>query len=510
MSENHGSLRCAYTATAVRQLDDVAINRYGIPGIILMRRAGAATLAALLDRWPVTGSITVLCGAGNNAGDGYIVAGLAALKGIRAEVKWLVSPDKLKGDARLAWQWAAQQDVRIESYTSSPDLAGDVIVDALLGTGLQGEVRESYLGPIVAINNSGRPVVAVDIPSGLDADTGMVMGACVTADLTVTFIGLKCGLFTGDGVQFKGVLQFEDLEVPESVYANVECTADILDIEELLKLMPPRQKNAHKGDFGHLLLVGGDRGMPGSIAMAAIAAARTGAGLTSVATRQEHVTPLVTMQPEIMVNGVNSGQEFESLLDNESKRFSMVVIGPGLGQTAWSEQMLQVVLKSKKPLVVDADGLNLIAGKNALNRDNWVLTPHPGEAGRLLHCTAGEVQKNRFEAVKLLQRQYGGVVLLKGAGTLICDGRTTSICPYGNPGMSSGGMGDVLTGIIGGLICQGLSLSHATQLGACLHAKAADMVASRTGEIGLMATDLFADLRRLINNRSNNGALSGG
>lgn len=503
MSEYRGALRCAYISSAVRQLDDIAINQCGIPGIILMRRAGAATLAALLDRWPATGSITVFCGAGNNAGDGYIVAGLAAQKGITAEVKWLQSPDKLKADAQRAWQWAAQQDVRIESYASSPDLSGDLIVDALLGTGIQGQVRESYLGAMVAINNCSRPVVAVDIPSGLNADTGMVMGACVTADLTVTFIGLKCGLFTGDGPQYTGILQFEDLEVPEIAYANVEHAAEILDIEELLKLLPPRRKNAHKGNFGHLLLVGGDSGMPGSIAMAAIAAARTGAGLTSVATRQEHVTPLVTMQPEIMVNGVGSGQEFAPLLDSESKRFSVVVIGPGLGQTAWSEQMLQVVLNSKNPLVVDADGLNLIAGKNAVHRDNWVLTPHPGEAGRLLNSTAGEVQKNRFEAVKLLQQQYGGVVLLKGAGTLICDGRTTSICPYGNPGMSSGGMGDVLTGIIGALICQGLPLLQATQLGACLHAKAADMVAFRTGEIGLLATDLFPDLRQLINNRGN-------
>jgi len=506
MSDNHGSLRCAYTSASVRQLDDVAINGCGIPGIKLMRRAGAATLAALLERWPSTTSLIVLCGAGNNAGDGYIVAGLAALKGITAEVKWLVSPDKLKGDARLAWQWSEQQGVGIDSYTSSPDLAADVIVDALLGTGLQGEVRDSYVGPILAINNCGKPVVAVDIPSGLNADTGIAMGTCVSADLTVTFIGLKCGLFTGDGTRYVGELQFEALDVPQSAYSDVEHAAEILDIDDLLKLLPPRHKNAHKGNFGHLLLVGGDRGMPGSIAMAAIAAARTGAGLTSVATRQEHVTSLVTMQPEIMVNGVDSGQEFEPMLDSEAKRYSAVVIGPGLGQTAWSEQMLHQVLNSQQPLVIDADGLNLIAGKAESKRDNWILTPHPGEAGRLLKCATAEVQQNRFEAVKLIQKQYGGVILLKGAGTLICDGGTTSICPYGNPGMSTGGMGDVLTGIIGALVCQGLPLLAATQLGACLHAKAADMVASRTGEVGLLATDLFTDLRRLINNRSDSGA----
>ena len=510
MNEYRGSLRCAYTSAAVRQLDEVAINRYGIPGIVLMRRAGAATLAALLDRWPSTTSLIVLCGAGNNAGDGYIVAGLAAQKGITAEVKWLVAPDRLKGDARLAWQWAEQQGVGIESYSSSSELNGDVIVDALLGTGLQGNVRDSYLEPVLAINSCEKPIVAVDIPSGLNADTGMAMGACVEADLTVTFIGLKCGLFTGDGTRYTGELRFENLEVPASAYTEVEIAAQILDIEELLQAFPPRRKNAHKGHFGHLLLVGGDKGMPGSIAMAAIAAAKTGAGLTSVATHQEHVAPLITMQPEIMVNGVDSGQEFEPLLDSESNRYSAVVIGPGLGQTAWSEQMLQVVLNSTQPLVVDADGLNLIAGKSESKRDNWVLTPHPGEAGRLLNCSTAEVQQNRFDAVTSIQKQYGGVVLLKGAGTLICDGGTISICPYGNPGMSAGGMGDVLTGIIGGLICQGLSLSRATQLGVCLHAKAADLVASRTGEVGLMATDLFTDLRQLINNRGNSGAVKSG
>ncbi len=507
MSDHRVSQSTVFTSAAVRQLDQIAINQYGIPGIILMRRAGAAALAAVLDRWSATQSICVLCGAGNNAGDGYIVAGLAAQKGIAVNVRWLTAPEKLQGDAGLAWQWAKQQGVRIESYRSPADLQGDVIVDALLGTGLKGEVRESYRDSIVAINNSGLPVVAIDVPSGLNSDTGMVMGTCVTADLTVTFIALKCGLYTGDGIHHAGTIQLENLDVPESAFANITHTAEILDIEKLGRQLPPRHKNANKGFFGHLLLVGGDVGMPGSIAMAAIASARTGAGLTSVATRPGHIAPLISMQPEIMIRGVDSGQEFEPLLDVDTRQYSAVVVGPGLGRTAWSEQMLQVVLKSTYPLVVDADGLNLIASKTGLHRDNWVLTPHPGEAGRLLHCTGREVQENRFAAVKSIQEQYGGVVLLKGAGTLICDGTTTCICPYGNPGMSTGGMGDVLSGIVGALICQGLSFTQAAHLGACLHSKAADMAAIHTGEIGLMATDLFPYIRRLINDRHNNEAL---
>jgi NAD(P)H-hydrate epimerase len=200
-----------------------------------------------------------------------------------------------------------------------------------------------------------------------------------------------------------------------------------------------------------------------------------------------------------MVHGIESGQEVESLLVEGGLRYQAMVIGPGLGQSAWSQQMLQAVLRCDRPMVVDADGLNLLARMPPVRRDNWVLTPHPGEAARLLGVEAGQVQKDRFAAVRALQEKFGGVALLKGAGTLIADDRSIALCPYGNPGMASGGMGDVLTGVIGSLIAQGLPIYQAACLGACLHARAADLQASTHGEVGLLATDLYEDIRTLIN-----------
>jgi hydroxyethylthiazole kinase-like uncharacterized protein yjeF len=489
----------AYTSAQVRVLDDLAITRESIPGIVLMRRAGEATLQSLLVRWPDIQGISVICGAGNNAGDGYIIAGLAAMRGLATEVRWVVPPEKLKGDASKAWQWAIEQGVSVAAFTVQQTLLGQVIVDALLGTGLNGAVRESYQLAIDQINASGLPVVSVDIPSGINADTGSVMGSAVSADLTVTFIGLKRGLFTAEGKDHAGELNFSDLGVPASIYSGIEGAVEILDLEQLKSHLVPRRRNAHKGDFGHLLLVGGDLGMPGSIAMASAVAARAGAGLVSVATRPEHMAPLITNRPEAMVHGIESGQELESLLADGGLRYQAMVIGPGLGQSAWSQQMLQAVLRCQGPLVVDADGLNLVARMPPCRRDNWILTPHPGEAARLLGVEVREVQGDRFGAVRALQEKFGGVALLKGAGTLIAADHEIALCPYGNPGMASGGMGDVLTGVIGALIAQGLPIFQAACLGACLHARAADLQVASYGEVGLLATDLYEDIRALIN-----------
>ncbi len=489
----------AYTSAQVRALDEQAILGESIPGIVLMRRAGEVTFNTLLQRWPDIKRLSVVCGAGNNAGDGYIIAGLAAMRGLDSEVRWIVPPEKLTGDASTAWQWALEQGAMVTGFSAQEELTGQVIVDALLGTGLSGDVRDAYRPAIDQINAANIPVVAVDIPSGINADTGAVMGLAVQADLTVTFIGRKRGLFTDEGKEHAGELIFSDLGVPASIYSTITSDVLILDLAQLKSGLAPRRRNAHKGTYGHLLLIGGDLGMPGSIAMASAAAARTGAGLVSVATRPAHMTPLITQRPEVMVHGVASGQELESLLVEGGRGYQAIVVGPGLGHTAWSEQMFQAVLRCERPMVVDADGLNLLARTTADPRENWVLTPHPGEAARLLGITVSEVQKDRFSAISALQQKYGGVILLKGAGTLIADAQQIALCPYGNPGMASGGMGDVLTGVIGGLVAQGMHLFTAACLAACLHARAADRQAARYGEVGLLATDLYADIRALLN-----------
>jgi NAD(P)H-hydrate epimerase len=402
----------------------------------------------------------------------------------------------ISGDALQARQQAVANGVNIRPYDEGELLGVGVIVDAMLGTGLGGEVRDAYREAIEAVNVSGAPVLAVDIPSGLCSDTGRVLGAAVRADLTVTFIGLKRGLFTQAAADHVGAIYFSDLAVPPEIYAQVESRCSRLELEALLERLPERPATAHKGLYGTVLVVGGDYGMAGAAAMAAEAALRCGTGLVRVATRPEHVAALVARVPEAMPQGVESGEDFAPLLEAAD----VLVVGPGLGQSAWSEHLLQRALASGKPMVLDADGLNLLADGRAgaaQAQENRVLTPHPGEAARLLDSTTGDVQADRFAAVAALQQRYGGAVVLKGNGSLIADGNEVLLSDYGNPGMASGGMGDVLSGVIGALLAQGLPAVEAAALGVCLHGAAADL-AAEDGQRGLVATDLMPHLRALL------------
>jgi NAD(P)H-hydrate epimerase len=521
-----------YTAKAVRELDRRAIEDEGIPGIVLMKRAGSEAFDALLARWPAPDKITVFCGGGNNGGDGYIIAGLAQQALIPVEIIQLADAQKLSGDAHRAWVFANAAGVAMQSWqsyqSSGTQLTNSVIVDALLGTGISGEVRADYHAAITCINQSKLPVLAVDIPSGLCSDTGAVRGIAVEAAMTVSFIGLKVGLLTGRGPALVGELMYRGLTVPEIVYEDsadkpMPVAAQRLELEALLSTFPRRERDAHKGRFGHVLVIGGDKGYGGAVAMSAEAALRVGAGLVSVATRPEHVPALLARRPELMVKGVTSGQELEPYLQGPT----LIVIGPGLGRSPWSEQMLQKAIASGLPMVVDADALNILSegrvgAKASVATDadtsRWVLTPHPGEAARLLGCSNADIQADRLAACCEIAKKYSATVLLKGAGTLIAGSAMTGeqakagggatdsaaelslwLCPYGNPGMASGGMGDVLAGIIGGLLAQGLEASTATCLGACLHSVAADRAAAASGEKGLLASDLFVPLRQLVN-----------
>ena len=316
------------------------------------------------------------------------------------------------------------------------------------------------------------------------------------ADMTVTFIGLKRGLFTLDAADLVGAVRFSDLAVPQEIYQQVDCDCSRLELEPLLDRLPARPATAHKGMFGNVLIVGGDHGMAGAAAMAAEAALRCGSGLVRVATRPEHVGALVGRTPEVMPRGVKSGQELAPLLEAAD----VLVVGPGLGQSPWSEQLLQSAAGSGKPMVLDADALNLLAAGRTIPervRDSWILTPHPGEAARLLDCSTAEVQADRFAAVGALQQRYGGVAVLKGNGTLIAGEAGMLLSDYGNPGMASGGMGDVLSGVIGSLLGQQLAPLEAAALGVCLHGAAADLAAEQ-GQRGLAATDLIAPMRTLL------------
>lgn len=492
-----------YTAAEVRELDRLAIEEHGIAASYLMKRAGRAAFEVLLEQWPEVDRLTVYCGIGNNAGDGYVIAALAAQRRLHVDVVQLGDVAALSGAAKAAYDYACQEQVSILKWsdvnTAHQLPHGGVLVDALLGTGLTRNVEGDYADAITAINNSGLPVLAVDMPSGLCADTGTVKGCAVKAQLTTTFIGLKRGLLTGRGPALSGEVFFDDLDVPSAIYSEVNAQVDRLNLHHLLTALPEREADAHKGHFGHVMVIGGDLGFGGAGMMAAEAAARMGAGLVSLATRPEHVVASLARQPEIMAVGVTSGQELEPLL----KRPSVLVIGPGLGRSPWSEQMLLQAAQSGLPMIVDADALALLASTSIVEPsaypNNWILTPHPGEAAALLECDVASVQADRFAAVIQLQQRYGGVVILKGAGSLVKgEDEHIGLVSDGNPGMASGGMGDVLSGILAGLLAQGLTAAEAAELGATLHACAADFAAEEVGQRSLLATDVIPYICELL------------
>ncbi len=483
-----------YTAQQTRELDRQAIEVHGIPGLTLMQRAGAFAFDCLRRHFPDARRIVVVCGPGNNGGDGHVVARLAHEAGLSVRVLLPTDPDRLKGDAATCAEERRLAGVADEPWDPSALEGADLVVDALLGTGLDRPVKENLAAVIEALNASGRPVLAIDVPSGLNADTGQPMGCAVHALLTTTFIGRKRGLYTGEGPEFAGEIEFDALGVPGLVHDAVPTRVTLLGLEALLEQLGPRPRTAHKGRFGHVLVVGGAPGFSGAARMAAEAAARTGAGLVSLATHPEHAAFATLLRPELMPHAVAGPEDLVPLLE----RATVVAVGPGLGRGAWGSALLSRLLEQDAPLVVDADALNLLATEPC-RRDDWVLTPHPGEAARMLGCGTAEVQADRFAAVEALAERYGGTIVLKGAGTLVREPEGgIGVCPLGNPGMASGGMGDVLTGIIAGLIAQGLFPAGAAALGVCLHAAAADLAAGE-GERGLLASDVIARLRSLIN-----------
>lgn len=487
--------RNLYFAKQVRELDRLTIDQEGTPGLDLMERAGLAAFSELRHLWPQYKVLGVLCGAGNNGGDGFVVARLAHEAGYNVSV-WQLGDCDIGGDAFSAREKMEVAGLHVKVFDQGELWLQEIIVDGLLGTGLDKEVKEQWRGAIEAINKShemGTRVLALDIPSGLHADTGCVLGAAVRADCCVSFIGLKLGLFVGQGPDYCGALAFDDLGVSPNVYDQVSPAAKRLSYSSAASVMPPRQPTANKDHFGYVLVIGGDLGMSGAARLAGEASARVGAGLVSVATRKEHAAVISAGVPELMCHGVDDVESLMALLH----RASVVAIGCGLGRNQWGQALFSILKKIKLPLVVDADALNLLA-VNPGKRDNWILTPHPGEAARLLGQTVDEVQSDRIAAAIEIQKKYGGVVVLKGAGTVIVDAQEDiCICSDGNPGMASGGMGDVLTGVIAGLLAQGISLTQAAQLGVCLHARAGDL-AAKEGQRGLLASDLFPVLRRLL------------
>ena len=491
-----------YTAAQVQRLDKCAIEDHGIPGIDLMELAGCSVFEQAVLKFPKSRNWLVFCGGGNNAGDGYIVARLARQAGLEALVCALKSMDSLSGDAATAasrWHEAGGQTrawpVReIGSY--------DLLVDALLGTGLDRAPVGPYGDAIELINQAVAGVVAVDIPSGLNADTGQVMGTAVAADLTVTFIGRKRGLYTADGPDFAGGIEFSDLKTPDSVKDSIQDSGILIRENEIRKNLSTRPKNSHKGSFGWVLGVGGNAGMSGALRLCGEAALRSGAGKVTLATHPAHAALLNLACPELMVRGVERQEQLHDLL----RPVDVVVAGTGLGRDSWAEELFRACMKTGAHVVLDADGLNILASRFTEMADcdiphgNWILTPHPAEAGRLLGIPASEVQADRVTWAQQLAQRYGAVVVLKGCGTVIADQNGCyAICPLGNPGMASAGSGDVLAGVIGALLAQGLNLWAAATTGVVAHARAGDIAAGLLGERGMLASDITRQLPTVLN-----------
>ncbi len=499
-----------YRVASVVQLEQLAINQYDIPAYELMQRAGRAVFDLIHTKYSRCKNILVLCGAGNNAGDGYVVARLLRQADYDVSVVSLIDPEKLQNEARqayLAWCEVGQ------NY--QPDMAyikkAGIIVDALLGTGLQREVSAEWAKWIDAVNRSGKPVISVDIPSGLYADTGAIAGTAIQAERTVCFIGLKQGMFTAQGKDVCGEIVFDDLALPAELYSALNADAQLIQDIDLQRL-PPRKASSHKGCFGHVLIAGGNSGMPGAVILAARAALRAGAGLVTVVTRPQNLQAVCSAVPEAMVKTGNADSIDDLFKQDFLASISHVAVGMGLGQDDWALSLLQHCIQLNKPMVIDADALNLIAAHDTVITSALVLTPHPGEAARLLsrskpeNISAADIQKNRFQAVKQLHALFTDAgsctVVLKGSGSLIFDGNKLKVCNRGSAAMATPGMGDVLSGIVVALLAQGKSIntgsdSDRVELAVCLHAGAADRVTQEKTR-GLLASDVIDALPALL------------
>lgn len=485
-----------HTSAQCRQLDRLMIEQQGVSGFELMRRAGQAAFDALVHRWPGAAAVTIFCGKGNNAGDGYVIAGLARQLGLKVQVLQ-VDGGALQGDAALAQSWAKEQGVTASGGNADnaekAEIEGAVIVDALLGTGLQGSLRPPFAQAVMRVNQANLPVLSVDLPSGLDADTGAAEEA-VQADATVSFIGAKLGLHTGKGPALRGELIHAGLGVSATVLEQVPgCPLLEFNADEL----PALPLDSHKHRMGHLLVAGGDLGMGGAPLLAAEAALRGGTGLVTVLTRPQHHAAMLARRPELMLRDGGDLERCDDLLS----RARALVLGPGLGRESWGGELFQRALRTGKPTIVDADGLRWLAQTTARPAfGELIITPHPGEAAQLLGSSVKEVEADRPGAAQRLADRFNCIAVLKGVGTVCAapGGELLGVCAHGNPGMATAGMGDVLAGLLGGLLAQGLNAAEAARIGVCLHSAAAGLAAQRQGRRSLLASDVIGAIGELL------------
>ena len=484
-----------YAPDQLREFEARGIRACGGDAGALMARAGLAAWQCVLKHWPRARRIVVACGPGNNGGDGYVLARHALASGLDVRVLRLDAHAARTPLAMQAHDAFIAAGGRVACFDGELGDA-DVLVDAVFGIGLSRAPDAHASALIEAINRHPAPVLALDVPSGIDARSGDAPGIAVIAERTLQFIARHRGLRTGTALDHAGDLALVALDLPETVFAGLQPAAFALRADALPGFFPLRPRDSHKGRNGHVLCIGGDDGSGGAILLAAEAALRSGAGLVSVATRQSHVTPLLARCPEAMAHAVEQPAQLADLL----ARADVVALGPGLGQGAWGRGLFDAVLACERPRVLDADALNLLAASAARLTPADVITPHPGEAARLLGTDIAGIQRDRFAAAQALCERIGATVVLKGAGSVVASaGMPPAVICAGNPGMAVGGMGDLLTGCIAALRAQGLAARDAAIAGALLHAVAGDAAARDDGERGLLPTDLLPRMRRLAN-----------
>jgi len=483
-------MKAFYSAHSSQLIDQYAIQQLGRPGILLMKQAAFFAFESLQHHFHNPKTITVFCGTGNNGGDGFIVAQLAAMAGLQVHICLIGDVQNIQGDALIAYQ--ELQAVGLKTVTFHSDLIqkADVIVDAILGTGLDRPITGSLLDIIEQINQANKAVLALDIASGLSADTGTVLSTAIKATHTCTFICRKLGVYTYQGPETSGHIHYSSLFLDKNTLQQQPPVALNHPLKYWLNKLPKPLASHHKGLAGTVCLVGGNINMMGAIQLAALASLKVGAGLTKVITQPKHTIAITQSLPELMCYD-------QTVLADQLSLSNTVALGPGLGTDTWAEQLYHQVLEAPIPKVIDADALKLLALAPQKYK-NWILTPHPGEAASLLKCTTQEIQTDRVKAIKALHQKYGGVIVLKGNGSLIFDGKNMELCLAGNPGMAVGGMGDTLTGAIATFVAQGLSLWEAACLGVSLHAEAGDILAQKKGQPGVLPSELASVMSQLL------------
>lgn len=499
------------TAQEMRDLDRYTIDRMGLPGMVLMENAGREAARALLERFPEAKKAVVLAGSGNNGGDGFVIARHLAAAGWEVSVHYFGQVEKMSPETRTFYGVCRQMGIPVAGGNGSEELIGnaDVVVDALLGTGVRGELREPLRTLIRQVNRACRGfVLAVDVPSGVDTDTGAVLGEAIRADLTVTFAAAKWCHFLRPAAQYRGELKVVDIGIPPAVVEQNPPRARLNRPSLWEKHLSPRSPWSHKGSHGHLLVLGGSRGMLGAAALSGMASLRAGVGMTTLGVPRGQEGPLAAKVTEPLIWGWPDGPEgcfsgeFPMDWEERAPRFTAVAIGPGLGrftrEKPWLERLLREV---PVPVVLDADGLNILSGDLSIleqRQGATVLTPHPGEMARLLGVSVGEVESSRHRAAVDLARRYGVTTVLKGTFTVIAfpDGRQV-IHPESSPALAKAGSGDVLTGILGGMLARGIPVESAVPLGVHLHSSAGRSAAVDSAH-SVLASDVIHHLGSAI------------